>query len=280
MVHRKKDAEGGGDHDEILPLPAGKALDDHHQLEDRQVAQGLGRAERPLGHTQAHGLLPLLLVTDGVELQGHTAQVDDVPGLDGHGVLHRLAVDPGAVLGLKGLELPVPLVIPQKGDMASGDRGEVQDHVGEAPSAHSVFPMAQVQLGAVVHGQPAPDLLAGLFPDQGEDAADNDDEGHHHCQHPQNAAGHRQDGVQDRKDHMLGLGGDGRLHLGRQLGEDQLQTCPKFLHGYLLSPAESRRKRDDLKYELVLYQQIVNKTSQSFRFPGLASPLINPRKTI
>ena len=155
-----------------------------------------------------------------------------------HGVGDLLAVEAGAVFRLQGLELPVALVVPEQGGVAAGDGGEVQAHVGPGPPAQGVLPVAQVQPGAVAQGEPAPDLLPGFLPEQGHEAADDDENGQGDGHHPQDPAGNGQDDVNGGGDGGPGVWVfQGGLDLVSQLGKNHPQAGEEFFHGFLLSPA-------------------------------------------
>ena len=232
---RHEDGKGPGDHHHLLGLPPRDALGGHHDLKHRQVPQGAAWAQGAFRHPPAHGLLPLFGLTDGVELHAHAPQVNDVPGFQGGGVGDFFPVEPGAVFGLQGLEFPVSLIVPEQGGVAAGDGGKIQADIDPGSPADGILPMAQVQLGPVGQGEPAPDLFARLLPEQGHEAADDDQNGNGDGHHPQNTAGHRQNHVDGRGNGRAGIWVLQRsLDLLPQLGENRPQAGDEFLHGFLL----------------------------------------------
>ena len=149
--------------------------------------------------------------------------------------------------------------------MAAGNGGKVQVHVGPLSAAEGVFPVAQLQPGPVGQGQPAPDLLAGLLPEDGATAADDDQNGHEHGQNTQYAAGHGQDHVQGGKN---GLARRSVFHGGAdlvaQLGEDRLHAGNDLRNDLLHRSSFLRRNRPagQLSDRDTIIPQTDEKTSQ------------------
>ena len=195
-LHLKAHPPHGPQHQEVEPHDAGKAQEgngDHgggpgaladdelnggEHLEHGEQHQTQPGGHRP-GPAAAAAPLGLFLGGEGEEHRLHTPHRQHVAVLDGGGVLHRLAVDGDAALGIEVVGGPAVVLVADEGGVLPGYHRVVEHHVAAAPPAQNVLPVGEGLVGPVGQGEIGPYLGQTGHGQQGADGADEDEQGQH-----------------------------------------------------------------------------------------------------
>ena len=158
--------KGDGDRHAGLRAICDEQLRTQHDLDEREQQQIEPRRDLPPRTGAFLCLRQLLGGGAGGKGDLYAAHADDVPALNGHMLLRGdlLIVDGQPVLGVQGIDAPLPLFIPEKGGVAAGDGGGLEHHIAAAGAADGILPVVEFTVVAVGQCEPAPGLPLNLAP--------------------------------------------------------------------------------------------------------------------